>query len=491
MLPLEPFKEFIATSCGLRFDSGSEQEKLTTALNERMRQSCVSDHGSYLNRIHTDQDEFQALVNLLTINETYFFRESDQLKLLAERIVPRLLVRHNGLAPVRILSAGCSSGEEPYSLVMSLWERYGESLPRLCSVTGVDIDSNVLAKARRGQYGSFSFRGVPETLKQRYFDKAGDVWQLKEEIRSSVNFQELNLLAPAPSEELRDFDIVFFRNVSIYFDEPTRRQIQQNLAGLMKEDGILMIGCSETIANDLGVLGVVEENGLFYFIKGNPPLPEATSPLPATARLSGSPSGTPAETPTIPAAEQELPVLTVPAHWQTSRKPELAIDDLRLLVQEKRYDEALPQLERQLAHLPNDPETLLLKAVILMDRKQFQAARAAAHQVLEQRSWDIDACMLLGLIAKWDHQQTEAISRFKQAVYACHGCWPARYHLADLYSRCGETDLARREYRTLIQFLDKPATETGITLTALKLSATEVRLVSERNLVKLNSQTTG
>lgn len=487
-ITLAPFKEFISASCGLRFDDNAGEEKLIFALAERLRESGFADQVPYLAQIKADRDEFQRLVNLLTINETYFFREREQLQLLAEQIVPRLLVREGAQLPVRILSAGCSSGEEPYSLAMSLWERYGESLPRLCSITGVDIDSAVLAKARKGQYGEFSFRGVSTELRQRYFERAVKGWQLKDHIRAMVGFQELNLLAQAMPQSLHDFDIIFFRNVSIYFDEPTRRQIQQNLSSLMKQDGILMIGCAETIANDLGVFDMVEEDGLFYFTKGSPPLQEAHIPLagrtPSTIQTQQK-----ALQPVPP--DLPLPVLAPPDSWQRAKTTPCSLDELQQMVQEKRYDEAMQQIE---ALLDSDPKVLgaqLLKAFVLLNRKQFDAARNAAQQVLEQEQWNTDAFLLLGLAAKWDDRPDEAISWFKQAVYACHTCWPARYYLADIYNRSAETELARREYRTVLQFIAKDSTETGITLIALGLPAAEIRLVCEHQLTKLGNRATG
>jgi len=490
MLTLTPFKEYISEVCGLRFDDKSGEEKLNAALTDRMQESGCADQQRYLVQIKSDQDEFQRLVNLLTINETYFFRESEQLRLLAERIVPRMLIRNDGKQPVKILSAGCSSGEEPYSLTMALRERYGESLPRFCSITGVDIDSAVLTKARAGHYGEFSFRGVSAELRNRYFEKTAKGWQVKGEIRSLVSFQELNLLAQAMPQGLHDFDIIFFRNVSIYFDEPTRRQIQQNLASLMKEDGVLMIGCSETIANDLGIFQMVEEEGLFYFIKGNPPLPEQYTALgdgafSRAAIAKQALQSTP--TPDLP-----LPVLTLPDTWQRPAAPQsFDLAAMRQLVQEKRYDEALPQLEALLANEPENTDALLLKASVLLNRKQFEAVRSAARQVLEQEQWSIDAFLLLGLAAKWDEKPDEAISWFKQAVYTCHTCWPAHYHLADSYNRTGEVELAQREYRAVQQLIARSVTETGITLASLGLSASEIRIVCDHQLTKLGSRATG
>ena len=486
MISLAPFKEYISEVCGLRFDDCNGAEKLGLALTERMQATGLSEPGRYLERITADQDEFQCLVNLLTINETYFFREPQQLRLLTEQLVPRFLIRYEGTSPVRILSAGCSSGEEPYSLVMSLRERYGESLSRFCSFSGVDIDSTVLAKARNGRYGEFSFRGVLPEIRARYFQKTAAGWQVQQDIRSLVAFQELNLLAREMPQDMSGFDIIFFRNVSIYFDEPTRRQIQQNLASLMKPDGILIVGCAETIANDLGVFEMVEEEGLFYFIKGNPPLPEQRT-LPG--RSKGQKAVVPTsqqQTPDLP-----LPVLTLPKGWEPAPSELQSIDGISRLIQDKQYDQALLQLEARLQVDPHEQAALLLKGQIMLNRKQLDRAQSLARQALEKEPWSVDAFLLLGLAAKWNQQPDEAVTWFKQAAYACHTCWPAHYYLADLYSRSGAAELARRAYRTTLQQLRNNTAETGIKVIPLGLPMAEIRLLCEHQLTKLDRSATG
>ena len=222
-MDLAPFKTLIKEHCGLSF-SAQVETKLARAVAARMAECRCTGAAAYAARLRGDPGEFQHLVNQLTINETYFFREPDQLRLLRDRLAPRLLARVAG--PVRILSAGCSSGEEPYSLVMLLWERYGARMAERFEILGGDIDSAVLERARQGHYSEFSFRGVPATVRQHYFDPLdGGGYALKDFIRRQVRFHAFNLLAPTGAPPLRDFDLILYRNVSIYFDAPTRKSI--------------------------------------------------------------------------------------------------------------------------------------------------------------------------------------------------------------------------------------------------------------------------
>jgi chemotaxis protein methyltransferase CheR len=493
-LGLAPYKALIKERCGLLFEE-SGQEKLADALRARGAALGIA-AAAYYPRLVTDDTEFQALVNLLTINETYFFREPEQIRLLVERLAPRFLAAQDANndtapAPVRILSAGCSSGEEPYSLVMALMEKYGPSVARLFTFAGGDINSAVLAKARAARYTNFSFRGVPAAIRQRYFER--DRWgnQLRDEVRKLVGFHELNLLATEFPAALQDFDIVFFRNVSIYFDTPKRKLIQQNLARLMKNDGILVIGTAETLANDLGVLPLVEEDGLYYFVKGKPPLPEQA------VRIDNPPLGLPAapaaiaRTPApapppllVPPGDWNLPVAAVPPA-PTFGKPPADLAQARQAVRDKRYALALPMLDAVLATEPGNAQVLVLKAHVLLERKEFAAAAALARQVLADDEWSLDAFVLLGLAAKWRDCGEEAIRWFKQAVYARQECWPAHYFLADLLRASGAVEPARRAYRVIIQLLSGTAPDTGIRYLPLDLPVGEMRFLCERQLAKL------
>lgn len=498
IIDLQPFKKLIKQRCGLILE-GLGEEKLATVLAQRITVTKFASSAEYYLHLQGSRDEFQELVNLLTINETYFFREEEQLRLLTERLVPRLLMQRDDNRPLRILSAGCSSGEEPFSLVMALRDKYGDGVSSLFSFSGGDIDTQALAKARSGHYNEFSFRGVAADIKSRYFDHDGWVYRLKDEIRNQVEFHEMNLLAGEFPGVLHGCDIIFFRNVSIYFDTPTRRVIQQNLASLLKESGYLVIGTAETIANDLGVLSLVEEDGLFYFCKGR----QADSELPAAPvfefsrhvasratapRQHRKPPEIPPLQPCPPVAPS-LPISEVVAPAVAPSDPCCSIEEVRQLCCDKRYDEAMAKIAILLDRNPDDAFSLLLKAHIQLNRKEFEQAEISARHVLQTDPWSIDALILLGLSAKWRELIDEAVRWFKQAVYARHECWLARYYLADLYRVGGELDKARREYRGVLQLLSQSTVpDNGIKVLPLGVGHSELRFLCAHQLGKAGDQ---
>lgn len=495
-LDLAPYQELIKQRCGL-FLQGNGEDKLATALTQRITVTKSGSSAEYYSRLQCSKDEFQDLVNLLTINETYFFREAEQLRLLTERLAPRLLMRRTDGMPLRILSAGCSSGEEPYSIAMALHEKYGAEVSNLFTFAGGDIDTQALAKARSGRYGEFSFRGVAADIKARYFEHDGWAYRIRDDLRRRVEFHEMNLFAEEFPAALHGFDIIFFRNVSIYFDTPTRRIIQQNLASLLKDDGYLVIGSAETLANDLGVLSLVEENGLFYFAKGQRPGPlaavqarsDSMREMAAKADVPGfcqmlpdPPSGLSLHDPAyvFPLPDAENSAAAAPPDPGFSRY------EAQKLCGEKRYDAALAMIERLLEQAPDDAHTLLLKAHIRLNRKEFAGAEACARQALQSDPWSIDAFVLLGLAAKWRELGGEAVNWFKQAVYARHECWPARYYLADLYRAGGESDKALREYRGVLQLLSQAnVPDSGLKILPLELPPSELRFMCEHHLGKM------
>jgi chemotaxis protein methyltransferase CheR len=165
------------------------------------------------------------------------------------------------------------------------------------------------------------------------------------------------------------------------------------------------------------------------------------------------------------------------------------IEQLRQLLADKRYAEAEPQLQARLASQPGDIAAQLLHAYLQLNRKNFSSATSAANRVLADDPWNIDALLLAGLAAKWSGLPDEAIRQFKQAAYSCHHCWPAHYHLAELYrSRC-EPLAALRAYRTVLQLLSATNANTdtgGLRLIPHDLPASEIRFLCEHQLRKLD-----
>jgi Methylase of chemotaxis methyl-accepting proteins len=190
--------------------------------------------------------EFDQIYDLVTTNETYFFREPAQLAAFTEEIVPEILERKS-VKKIRIWSAGCSSGEEPYSIAMLLSEA-GYYDHAVFEIFASDINQQVLAKARRGHYRESAFRATEAPLREKYFSANVDgSWRLHDDIRNRVSFGRLNLYDEGRVSLLGHLDIVFCRNVIIYFDDASKKVVVSNFYNRLSEGGYLLLGHSESL----------------------------------------------------------------------------------------------------------------------------------------------------------------------------------------------------------------------------------------------------
>ena len=190
--------------------------------------------------------EFDQIYDLVTTNETYFFREPAQLAAFADEIVPEILERKT-VKKIRIWSAGCSSGEEPYSIAMLLSEA-GYYERAAFEIFASDINQQVLAKARRGHYRESAFRATDGPLRDKYFTRNDDgSWHIHDDIRNRVSFGRLNLYDEPRVSLLGHLDVIFCRNVIIYFDDQSKKVVVSNFYNRLTDAGYLLLGHSESL----------------------------------------------------------------------------------------------------------------------------------------------------------------------------------------------------------------------------------------------------
>jgi chemotaxis protein methyltransferase CheR len=187
-----------------------------------------------------------AVVEAMTTNETFFFRDKTPFENFRSAVLPALLGSRRASRTIRIWSAAASTGQEPYSLAMALKEMEGSVAGWRIEIIATDLASGVLAKAQAGIYSQFEVqRGLPIQLLIKYFTKVGDMWQIAPEIRAMVKFKQLNLLADFSA--LGTFDLIFCRNVLIYFDQETKIDLLNRLGRITASDGYLVLGAAETV----------------------------------------------------------------------------------------------------------------------------------------------------------------------------------------------------------------------------------------------------
>ena len=253
LLPEDVFRlirDIIKDYCGLHFDDSS-RTLLEKRLSRRVRNHHLNDFRDYYRLIRYDKradEELTAIMDLLTVNETYFFREQNQLRAFSEEILEELWTVNRDRKTLRVWSAGCSTGEEPYTIAMLINER-GHFSGWDIEIHGSDINQRVLQTARRGVYRKNSFRTTEPYFMSKYFVEEDGSFRIRDSARKHVNFSYLNLLDPFKSRFLGRMDVIFCRNVLIYFDNSSRRRVIENFHDRLVDGGYLLLGHAESLIN--------------------------------------------------------------------------------------------------------------------------------------------------------------------------------------------------------------------------------------------------
>lgn len=252
----------IKEHCGLSFNErlSTLKKKVTNRVTE-----LGESFSGYCDYLIQHPVEWDVMIELVTINETYFYREENQLIECSSVVLPMLKKKILG-RPLRIWSAACSTGEEPYTLAMLIQET-GLFAPGSVEIIATDINKKVLEKANLGWYhqGSFAFRRIPEHLLSKYFTPKDSGYQINESIKKMIKFQHLNLLNKQKTAQIGEVDVIFCRNVLIYFDSETTKQVIFSLHKNLSPDGYLFLGHAESITDtNLGFQKAFSEKTFYY-----------------------------------------------------------------------------------------------------------------------------------------------------------------------------------------------------------------------------------
>lgn len=266
------FRAFLENACGIVLGD-NKQYLISSRLNKLLAESKITSIGTLLDTLkkNPNSELRMRVVDAMTTNETLWFRDAYPFSILEEVIFRELAEKKK--RQVRIWSAACSSGQEPYSISMITQEYMsgkGRGLLRDVQITATDISPSILKQARLGFYDNLSLgRGLPVERKKRFFEQHGEQWQVKDEIRNRVKFTEFNLMKNFNS--LGKFDVIFCRNVLIYFSTDLKRDILNRLSQALEPGGFLFLGGSESITSHAdGFEALRHFGGMVYRHVGEP-----------------------------------------------------------------------------------------------------------------------------------------------------------------------------------------------------------------------------
>jgi chemotaxis protein methyltransferase CheR len=265
----QKFREFFYRKTGIQFED-SRRYFVDKRLIERIEATNSGNFRSYFTmlRFQVSEVEVQTLTNLMTINETYFFRESHQFDCLVNSILGDVVLRKPQGGTIRIWSIPSSSGEEPYSIVLYLLERWPKLQNYEVEILSSDIDTNILEAAKHGIYNARAVHALPSAYLSKYFKKVGPAdWQINQDIRDSVDFSRVNLADPVSAKRVRNIDIVFCRNLLIYFDAVSRRDAAQTFFDVMNPGGFVCLGHSESMSRISNLFTVRRFSDAFVYQK--------------------------------------------------------------------------------------------------------------------------------------------------------------------------------------------------------------------------------
>lgn len=370
----------------------------------------------------------QDLIRMAAVGETWFFRDPLHFRLLEEEVLPRLL--RDLSRPIVAWVAGCSTGEEAYSLAIAARRVLGDEAPHRIRILATDLNSAYIQRARAGLFLKRSFRGTTLEDLAPWHDAEPDGYRVKAEVREMVTFATHNLVPDEGYQTLLEgqADIVLCRNVLAYFAKDTCRSVNRKLAACVAPGGILLLGPAETVLHDAGALRLEQRDGLFYYIRPADSVPGSMPPdmpLPRAVRAAEfrRATGFLGATPRAPYHGGTGPLQPLPFRAEVTEEP-------------------------------SPDEGLLGEALMLIDVGNLGDAVVLCQAALEEDPCRPAAHFLLGLARRLQGSYQEAVHLFRAAAYLQPDDWLAPFHLAESYRSLDRWDEAIREYRSCLARMD-------------------------------------
>ena len=461
---VERFRAAIARELGLFFEDA--RLSLLANLLDRRATARACGRSSYLAELESGglPGERAALAHELTIPETYLFRHIDQFHAFREVALSELLLARRAAGRMRVLSAGCATGDEAYSVAILLREAGFEMSPHVF-VRGVDVNPVVLERARRARFGSWALRETPPEVQRRWFREDGRELLLDESVRRLVRLEERNLVED--NAELWGescYDVVFFRNVVMYFTPEHARAVVARIARALVPGGYLFLGHAETLRGLSHDFSLRQSHGAFYYQRKQAqlqPFAECSDGSASRHALSAciAPEADTGWADAISRASERIRTLSsagdtcAPAQAARRTAPELS-STLELLRRE-RFGQALDSLQALSSDASRHPDPLLLQAVLLAQSGDLARAEKVCQELLELDELNAGAHYALALCREGAGDRHGAAGHDRTAIHLDPAFSMPRLHLGLLARRAGDVAAARRELMQALVLLER------------------------------------
>ncbi|MEB3160593.1 MAG: CheR family methyltransferase [Synechocystis sp.] len=416
--------------------------------------------------------EWQNFVCLLTNRESYFFRDKGQMSLLKQRILPEIIRANLRTKTIRICSAGCSTGQEPYSIAILLTELLPDAAEWQLKIMGIDINRESLDQGKRAMYNPWSFRQVEDHIKEQYFKSLGGYYKLNPNIQRLVRFQQVNLVRDNfhdVNPDTQSLDLIICRNVFIYFTDQAISTVMDKFHQVLKPNGYLMAGHAELQNHHVKAFkGHMFTESLVYTKQGHSINLVGTAPK-ARPQTAGQVAGlTPSKSPATPPEPFKLTLKPLPkpttVHQFAASAPKadsklspLVVDlsDVKTLVQQKSYTLALKKLETLHQQNPRHFQVCLLLAEVQANLGNHAQAREWCEKAIALDNFQLAPHYLLAKIAEEKNEIELAKQTLKRIIYLDDQAVPAYFYLANLYQSQGDLQRCHKLQTSAVKILQK------------------------------------
>jgi len=469
ILPLSPydfglFQKLLIETSGLRFDEGRTQS-LHQALWQRLQHRGYDSYREYYNLLKFHPEgrlEIRELFDLITIGETYFFRNRAQFDVLMRFVLPEMIQRKvdSGDKCIRAWSAGCSRGDEAYSIAIAMMEVFPSLEDWKVSVLGTDINRNSLACSEDAVYIEKDVGHLPKEYVDKYFTRQGSTYHLRDDVKALVEFEYHNLATdPCLHEKMQNVDILFCRNVIIYFDPETTQQVLENFYHSLAHDGYLFLGHTETLWQITNRFERVEFPQTFIYKKQLRPVQEdVRKPFMAIPEISIehlAPSAGPVSPFEPEARHDALGSALRPALEPLVPKPAEQVVDRALQV-DNPSDTVFGSLPDQAADQDKgDILASLAKATALANEARYKEAADILGKIVAADNLSVEAYYLLGVLSYKSGNLKEAETQFRKVIYVSPDSVLAYFNLGNMYLYQKRLREATREFNNAARLLEK------------------------------------
>jgi chemotaxis protein methyltransferase CheR len=510
------FQGLLIETSGLFFEE-SRSQSLHLALWQRLKHRGYDSYREYYNLLKFHPEgrlEIRELLDLITIGETYFFRNKAQFDVLMKFVLPEIMQRKmdSGEKWLRVWSAGCSGGDETYSIAMAMMEVVPSYQNWHISILGTDINRNVLARAKEAIYGEKHISHLPKEYLAKYFNVRGTTYILNTNVRELAGFEYHNLATgPFIHERMQNIDIIFCRNVMIYFDSQTSQRVIENFYNCLAPEGYLFLGHAETLWQITNKFERIEFPQTFIYKKCLSPLREdAMKPFIAvpeiaaedltlsatlTPALHQRSSGSVFETEARNQWPESAPSQSLPPVWKFERvtsteeaelqknssqhelrfgrqgksEPLKGFERLSAVKEEAQFalKEAAPGLEgmknqtslsssdHMIEQRKDHIHTYVTMATILANEAKYKEATDILGKIIEADNLSVEAYYLLGVLSYKNSNLNEAEIQFRKVIYVDPESVIAYFNLGNMYLYQRKYREAAREFRNAIRLLEK------------------------------------